>query len=70
MIYRFTDEIREEEMKYTCAEASKILRKLKINRRILVFLNMSRESLVLILQLRSSVLYSQLRKRAIGPFLI
>ena len=29
MIYRFTDEIREEEMKYTCAEASKILRKLK-----------------------------------------
>lgn len=26
--------------------------------------------LVLILQLRSSVLYSQLRKRAIGPFLI
>ncbi len=41
MIYRFTDEIREEEMKYTCAEASKILRKLKINRRILVFLNMS-----------------------------
>ncbi len=43
---------------------------MKINRRILVFLNMSRESLVLILQLRSSVLYSQLRKRAIGPFLI
>lgn len=35
MIYRFTDEIREEEMKYTCAEASKILRKLNEELKVL-----------------------------------